>query len=141
MNAWMIGVGYAGSFACCSLWAREWARRKGLNTMVWGVAGAAAGPIGVTAVGLWRARASLCPHCLTPIPFEARYCPTCRSREHGVAEAPSVAPRRLSLSIPLPRRVRARRAARQALARQGGAPLFPAHGYFEASAESPVVTN
>ncbi|MGE4529569.1 MAG: hypothetical protein AB7D00_14490, partial [Rhodospirillaceae bacterium] len=104
MNAWMIGVGYAGGFACCSLWAREWARRKGLNAKVWGVAGAAAGPLGVMAVGLWRARASLCPHCLAPMPFEARYCPTCRAREHGAAEAPAPRLRRLPLPpLPLPR--------------------------------------
>lgn len=141
MNAWMIGVGTAGSLACCSLWAREWARRKGLNTKVWGAAGAAAGPIGVMAVGLWRARASLCPHCLAPMPFEARYCPTCRAREHGAAEAPLPRLRRLALPpLPLPRRARGLKAAHLGMARRGG-DLFAPHGYFDAPVETPAVTN
>lgn len=85
MEALILGVGYAGGFAACSVWAREWARRKGLNATVWGVAGAAAGPVGLVAVGLWKAKAIPCPHCLTPMPFEARYCPTCRARERDAA--------------------------------------------------------
>jgi hypothetical protein len=81
MNAWMIGMSYAGGMVACSAWAGEWARRKGLSPRVWGAAGAAAGPVALAAVGFWRAEASLCPHCLQPMRFEQRYCPSCRTAE------------------------------------------------------------
>ncbi|MBN2751567.1 MAG: hypothetical protein JXQ84_02550 [Rhodospirillaceae bacterium] len=136
MNAWMISAGYAGSLACCSVWAREWARRKGLNSKVWGVAGATTGPLGVIAVGFWRARASLCPHCLAPMSFDARYCPTCRARERGeIIDRP-----RQSRALPFPRRARVRLDGDRApvAARRGGDVLF-GHGFFETPAvDAPV---
>jgi hypothetical protein len=92
MNAWMIGMSYAGGMVACSAWAGEWARRKGLSPTVWGVAGAATGPMALAAVGLWRAQAALCPHCLQPMRFEQRYCPTCRTAECA-ATVPMATPR------------------------------------------------
>jgi len=91
MNAWMIGMSYAGGMVACSAWAGEWARRKGLSPKVWGVAGAATGPVALAAVGLWRAQAALCPHCLQPMRFEQRYCPSCRTAE-TVNVAPAASP-------------------------------------------------
>ncbi len=88
MNAWMIGMGYAGGLLACSVWAHEWARRKGLNARAWGMAGATTGPLAVAAVGLWRAQGTLCPHCMQPMRFEQRYCPTCRT--YSVAEVPDL---------------------------------------------------
>jgi len=86
MNLWMFSLGYAGGLAVCSLWAGEWARRKGLNAKAWNAIGMTAGPLGVLAVGLHKAEASLCPHCKTPMRFEERYCATCRAIEVQQAE-------------------------------------------------------
>jgi hypothetical protein len=88
MNAWMIGLSYAGGAVACSAWAREWARRKGLNARAWGVAGWAAGPFAIAAVGLARPHAALCPHCLQPMRFEQRWCPTCRAQDTFVPDLP-----------------------------------------------------
>lgn len=107
-------MSYAGGLAACSVWAREWARRKGLSTKVWGAAGAAAGPLGVVAVGLWKPQAALCPHCRAPMRFEARYCPTCRSLEGAAVVSPGVV---------------------VAEARLGEDALF-GHGYFESEASA-----
>lgn len=113
MNAWMIGMSYAGGMAACSAWAGEWARRKGLNAKVWSAAGAATGPVALAALGVWRAQAALCPHCLQPMRFEQRYCPTCRSAEQ--AETLPPAPRAM------PHYVAART----------GSDVLLTHGYFE----------
>lgn len=110
MNAWMIGMSYAGGMVACSAWAGEWARRKGLSPKVWSAAGAATGPVALAAVGLWRAEAALCPHCLQPMRFEQRYCPTCRSVEQ--AETTEIA---------MPRFAAART----------GSDVLLTHGYFE----------
>lgn len=84
MNAWMIGASYAGGAFACSAWAREWARRKGLDARFWSTAAWATGPLAVAAVGLARANAALCPHCMEPMRFEQRWCPTCRALETGI---------------------------------------------------------
>lgn len=88
MNAWMIGLGYAGGAFACSAWAREWARRKGLDSKFWGASAWAAGPLAVAAVGFAPARAALCPHCLQPMRFEQRWCPTCRAHDTFVPDLP-----------------------------------------------------
>jgi hypothetical protein len=94
MTAWTIGMIWAGGLFACALWSREWARRKGLNANAWGWAGAAAGPLGVAAVGLRKAEGALCPHCGAPMRFEARYCPTCRALERAAVTPPRrIAPR------------------------------------------------
>lgn len=92
MEAWMIGMSYASGMVACSAWAGEWARRKGLNAKVWSAAGAATGPVALAAVGLWRAEAALCPHCMQPMRFEQRYCPSCRHAEQATDAPPPVAP-------------------------------------------------
>ena len=112
MNAWMIGMSYAGGMAACSAWAGEWARRKGLNAKVWGAAGAATGPMALAAVGLWRAQAALCPHCLQPMRFEQRYCPSCRDAEQAL-RAPMATPRYAEAQV--------------------GTDVLLSHGFFEPS--------
>lgn len=88
MNGWMIGLTCAGGAFACSAWAREWARRKGLDSRFWGAAGWAAGPLAVAAVGVARPKAALCPHCLEPMRFEQRWCPTCRAADTFVPDLP-----------------------------------------------------
>lgn len=112
MNAWMIGMSYAGTAAACSAWAAEWARRKGLDSKAWSAAGAAAGPFALAVLSLKTPEAALCPHCLQPMRFEQRYCPHCRAAERAAmaAEAPS-------LAVPV---------------RRAGDALL-VHGYFEPS--------
>lgn len=88
MDGWMIGLICAGGAFACSAWAREWARRKGLDSKFWGVAGWATGPLAVAAVGVARPNAALCPHCLQPMRFEQRYCPSCRAADTFVPDLP-----------------------------------------------------
>jgi len=92
MNGWMLSLGYVGGLAASSLWAREWARRKGLNTRFWGMTGALTGPVGLAGLFLARPKAIPCPHCGTPLDLSARYCPVCRAREAAAREIAAIVP-------------------------------------------------
>jgi hypothetical protein len=113
MELMMLSAGYIGSLAISSAWAGEWARRKGLNAKGWRVIGAAAGPLAVVAVGLRQPEAALCPHCKTPMRFEARFCATCRAQEVTRQDVENTSSRN-----------------RQSFAHADCGMLLP-HGYFE----------
>ena len=77
----IFGAGYIGAVVVFSAWSGEWSRRKGLGAPKWALLGAGFGPFALLVVALQKPKATLCPHCHAPILLDARYCPTCRTRE------------------------------------------------------------